>query len=261
MKERLVWLADEHQRPRHAESGDEGYPGGKPVEPVDEVERVHRAYDPEHREDAVHGGRKRGPERAEAEPSPEPRSERDGDLAKQLELRRKAPFVVGEPDEEQYTRERRHAHGMRPHTRSHPAAARGEDVDDEGAEKPEEKRDASAAGDRNLVYASRIGLVDHSEAAVHLAHDRRENERQRKRREKDNRKRRQSAEKIRHFALLLSRSSRDSSAASPASSLREALTVTMTQRSMRLRTLRSTTSRKMRETWLAVLKPSWLKKV
>ena len=115
MKERLVWLADEHQRPRHAESGDEGYSGGKPVEPVDEVERVHRAYDPEHREDAVHGGRKRGPERAEAEPSPEPRSERDGDLAKQLEFRRKAPFVVGEPDEKQDARERRHAHGMRPH--------------------------------------------------------------------------------------------------------------------------------------------------
>ena len=209
MKERLVGLADEHQRSRHAESGDEGYPGGEPVEPVDEVKRVHRAHDPEHREDTVHDRRKRRPERTEAKPAPEPCRERDGDLTEQLELRRKAPLVVGEPDEEQDARERRHTHGMDSHARSHPAASRGEDVDDEGAEKPEEKRDSSAARDRHLVYAARIGLVDHAEAAVYLAHYRRQHKRQHKRREKDYGKRGKPAEKSHHFASPPSSSIRD----------------------------------------------------
>ena len=145
---------------------------------------------------------------------------------------------------------------MRPNSRTDPAAARCEDIDEERTKKPEEKRGTSAAGNRDLVYTARIGLVHHAEAAVYLAHYRSQHKRQRKSRKEDYGKRSKPMKKCRHFESPPSSSIRDRRLESPASSLLDAFTVTMTQRSMRLHKLRSTTSRKMRETWLAVLNPS-----
>ena len=132
------------------------------VESVDEVERIHRADDPEHRQRAVEGGRNRRPERMEAEISPEPRKKGDCELAEKLEFRRQVPLVVGKAKEKDRRRKRRKAQRMRPNSRTDPAAARCEDIDEERTKKPEEKRGTSAAGNRHLVYAARIGLVHHA---------------------------------------------------------------------------------------------------
>ncbi len=133
--------------------------------------------------------------------SPEPGEEGNGELTKKLELRRQVPLVVGKPEKEHSRSKRHKAQGMRPHPRPDPATARHEDIDEKRPKKPEEKRGTSAAGNRNLVYAARIWLVDHTEAAVYLAHYRGQHERQRKRREEDYGERGKPLKKIHHFAL------------------------------------------------------------
>ena len=132
---------------------------------------------------------------------PEPCEEGDGELSEKLEFRRQVPLVVGEAEKKDRRRECHKAQGMRPHSRADPATARHEDIDEKRPKKPEEKRGTSAAGNRNLVYAARIWLVDHTEAAVYLAHYRGQHERQRKRREEDYGERGKPLKKIHHFAL------------------------------------------------------------
>ena len=145
----------------------------------------------------------------ETEPSPCPRREGDGDLPKKLELRRQAPLVVYKPNKKHGERKRSKAHRMRSDARANPARSRDKDIDYKRPKEAEEKRNTTAARNRNLVYAARIGLVDHAKATVYLAHYRSQHKRQCKRREEDYGERSKPVKKIRHFASPPSSSKRD----------------------------------------------------
>ena len=248
VEERLLGIADDEERPGHAQGRDERDARRQAVEAVDQVEGVDRARDPEHRQQAVDPGRQLRPEPAEPESRPAPRERRRHELPEELRLGRQAPLVVriakrddtaGDGDEPPVNL-RRDAVGLNRRT------ARAEREDRIGEDDAQEKRQTAAARNRHRVDAARIGLVHHADAAVELADERRQHERQEKRpAEGDQVVDGFRGQRLDHRINPL----RDSSAAaSRLSSASFSITVTIAQRSARLKTHRSQTSRQMRAT-------------
>ena len=106
MAERHAWIPKEEEHAGHAGHRYEGQPRGKAIESVYQVERVHRANDPEHRKHGKQPLRTPGENAMESDARPVDGSAGDCQLAEQLDHRPEAELVVSESHADENRRQR-----------------------------------------------------------------------------------------------------------------------------------------------------------